>query len=133
MSETFLTIDVSDATEPTSAPGGEYTVILRSAEIKPSAATGNLQIVARLEIEDQPDFKDVFDYIRLPNLEMTPKEVKQVRWNLRMFCESFNIFWDGSQYNLASGIGNRTWAVLTETDDPQYGRQNRVKQFVHRG
>jgi hypothetical protein len=130
----FLDINLGDAQEPMTVAEGEYALVIRSAELKTKQKDEgeSKHIAIRLEIEGETAAKDINHVIMLPAGRGNEKEDNNRKWQLRCFCEAFDIPFS-SGIDLANFPGQRGWAVITETEDPQYGKQNRIRQVVRKG
>lgn len=127
-------LDLDNAVEPTTVPDGtECVVVIKSAEVKTSQKNSEQKYInVFCEIEDMPTAKDFNHMMMLPNESTDPKQKNNWLWQIKAFAEAFTVPYSGGSLNLNAMNGRRAWAILSESDDPKYGKQNRIKQFVKR-
>ena len=126
----FLDLDGMDnVIEPTTVPDGtEAEVRIESAEVKTSKA-GNPYLSIRLSVPADLACADFNHMVMLPTSEDTPKEKNNKLYRIKQFAEAFGLPLSGG-IDLEMAKGATAWAILGETDDPTYGKQNRIKSFT---
>ena len=127
----FLEMALDDVPELDAVAEGEYQLRIMSAEVKTSQKTGGNYLGVRLEVVDEVA-KDINHVIMLPSSTMSEKETIIAKTRLKYFYESFGIDYSAGSVNLETVVGLTGFALLTVEESDQYGRQNRVKQFLGR-
>ncbi len=127
----FLEMALNDVPEIDAMPEGEYQLRIMSAEVKTSQKTGGNYLGVRLEVVDEVA-KDINHVIMLPASSMNEKETILAKNRLKYFYDAFGIDYTGGSVNLEAVVGLTGFAMLTVEESDQYGRQNRVKQFLGR-
>lgn len=125
----FLEMALNDVPELDAMPEGEYQLRILGAEVKTSQKTGGNYLGIRLEVVDETA-KDINHVIMLPTSNQTEKETIVAKNRLKYFYDAFGIDYSGGSVNLESVVGLTGFALLTVEESDQYGRQNRVKQFI---
>ena len=127
--ESFLDVDVSDATEPVAAPAGEHKIRISGGVIDKDK-NGHPYFQPRFDVPDMPEVKDFTDFIGLPYDGMDEKRAKRSKWRLRCFKECFGID-PSAKVNLRDDLPGLTgWAILGLGEDPQYGEQNFIRKYI---
>lgn len=122
-------IDFTGVFEPEVVPPGEYQVRVVSLERKVTESSGNAYLNVRLEIPSEPKSKDIYEMLNLPMPKDDLKTANLKKAQLLGFLKAIG-------YNPAEPIdpervrGCMGWAILKEENDNQYGKRNRVKQWV---
>jgi len=119
---------LADAKEPTTLPDGDE-VELQIA----SATTGNKgsgdYLNIRFEPLDRPTAKDIFRTYMFPRDEDDPKQRNARRWAIKELLETVGL--DPAQpFECEQLIGLRLWAIVSEVDDPSFGKQNKIRKLV---
>lgn len=127
----FLEMALDDVPELDAVAEGEYQLRIMSAEVKTSQKTGGNYLGVRLEVVDEVA-KDINHVIMLPASTMSEKETIIAKNRLKYFYDSFGIDYSAGSVNLETVVGLTGFALLTVEESDQYGRQNRVKQFLGR-
>ena len=120
-------LDFSGVYEPETVPEGEYQLRVLSAEIKASQKTGGDFIQLKLDIPANPKAKDVTHVMMLPTQKDDPKQKNSRLSAVQNFLKACGF--DNVQ-NIDEVIGAMAWAILTEEETTEYGKQNRIKRFV---
>ena len=125
----ILDYNLDNVQELATVPEGEYQVRGAGAECKTSAKTGGEYLSIRLECSDEPDAKNITLVMMLPTDSDDEKARNGRLRRLKSFYEAFDIDYTKG-VDTDDLVGCSGWAILTEEDDPEYGRQNRVKRFI---
>ena len=130
MSESFVNIDgLNDAQELKSVPQGEYQLRVLSCEVRNSKNTGGDFIMASLEILSEPLAKNINHVMMIPTSADDAKKQNNRKLAIRNFLQACGI--DTSKGFAPSDLeGCTAWALLVEEEDPEYGKQNRVRKWV---
>lgn len=128
--ETFVNIEgLNEAQELKSVPQGEYQVRVVSCEVKTSKNTGGDFLQAQLEIIGEPLTKNINHVMMFPTNSDDAKKQNNRKLAIRNFLQACGI--DTSKgFNPSELEGCTAWAILAEEDDPEYGKQNRVRKWV---
>lgn len=127
----FLDMALNDIPELDAVNEGEYQLRIMSAEVKTSQKTGGNYLSVRFEVADEVA-KDINHVIMLPASTMSEKETIVAKNRLKYFYDAFGVDYSSGSVNLETLPGLTGYALLTVEETDQYGRQNRVKQFIGR-
>jgi len=127
----FLDMALNDIPELDAVTEGEYQLRIMSAEVKTSQKTGGNYLSVRFEVADEVA-KDINHVIMLPDNSKSEKEVIVAKNRLKYFYEAFGIDYISGSVNLETLPGLTGYAMMTVEESDQYGRQNRIKQFIGR-
>lgn len=122
-------LDFDGVYEPETVPGGEYQLRVLKAEIKqqkPEKGSGSF-VQLRLDIPSAPKSKDITHVMMLPGQQDDPKQKNSRLAAIQNFLKACGF---DNVNNIAETEGSSCWAILTEEDDPEYGKQNRIRKFV---
>lgn len=125
----FLGQNFEDVFEPKSVKEGEYQLRVLSAEVKTSTKTGGDYIGLRMEIVSEPTAKEINHVMMIPTASDDIKQKNKRLSAIQAFVKSCGL--DPSTTNNVKEVeGCTCWAILSETEDPEYGMQNKVRKFV---
>lgn len=126
--------NLDDAEEPVVLPAGtEAKVRIISVRIGRTAIEkGSMQYIQpTVEICDEPMAKDFGIYLGLPEpTKMTPKALQRTKWTLKCFYECFKISTSGESNPQEDWLGLEGWVVLGVQENPGYGQQNNVAEYI---
>lgn len=126
---TFINFNDEDAVELGTLPGGtEAQLRIMDAKVGTSQKGSGDFLMIRLEIVNEPYVKDVSHVIMLPDSNQDDKSNNNRKLGMKQFRTAFDIAPGGFSTNEL--VGRTGWAILAEKDDPEYGKQNRVKNWV---
>ena len=133
--ESFLDLgNLEDVPELTTVVDGEYELQLTSLEVgesgQQSKHPGDKYLMAKVDVVGKPTSKSIVHVMMLPTERDGEKQKLSRLRAIKNFYKAFKIPTSGPiEFN--SYIGNTGWALLREeeSDDPQYGMQNRVRRF----
>jgi hypothetical protein len=126
-----LGVDLDTVPEQHAVKAGEHPLQLLKAEIKtqkPEKGTGKF-IQATIEVTDDPNSKLITHVMMMPTADDNQRKINARLRAIGDFYKAFGIPSAGP-VNLEEYVGNQAWGNLTEEEDPQYGMQNRIKNFV---
>lgn len=127
----LVDLHVGDAVEPTTiAEGTEVQVRITKGSLETSDA-GNQYLLALLEVPDQPTAKDFRHMMMMPTGDNSEKQQNSRKWAIKSFLEAFGF--DINSIDPESWEGAQAWAILRETESPDYGTQNSVRKFLTSG
>ena len=112
---TFISLPGIEGThEPKVAPEGEYDLCIISAKMKEK--DGKNSIMTVLEIEGEPDFANVFNYIGLPSKgdDDAAKDFKNLF--AKRFFDQFHIEMTGDGVELEQFVGSRAKGKLIQQE-----------------
>lgn len=127
----ILDIDTEDSVEPTCVDDGEYRLQIvgpmedKDGDIVRKAASGNEYFMILLEIPSEPTSKDFSHFFSVPNKDMSPKRLNQVKWKLEEFKRAFGL----DSINFSTMQGATGWGLIGTKID-EYGEKNIVKKFL---
>jgi len=129
----FLDINLTNVQEPTVIPAGtevEYQV-QQNPVVKDSKNTpGNKYINVVLEPLGHPDATLLYHMISIPN-EKDDARTRQFKLlQMKRFADCFKIPFDANGLSLEGWVGKTGWVLVDVDDSADYGKQNRVKQFI---
>ena len=124
----FLELNLENAQELKTIPAGEARLRCVKADIVTKEETGNKYVKAIFDIVDRPDTQSVIDILMLPDNSQDAKSNNRRLFALKSFCAAMGLPLVNPE--LTAAVGRECWAVLTEGEDPQYGKSNRVKSYV---
>jgi len=128
---TLIDVDVSDVGERSVLSEGEFQLRILSAEYKEGTKNDRDWALISLNLlpiagEDLPEDPDTFySAVFLPG-EDASKGNKR-RWNA--FKEACEIN-PAEAFDVEDLVGCEPWTVVGVEDDPEYGRQNKVKRWT---
>jgi hypothetical protein len=126
---TFINFEDGDAVELGTLPGGtEAQLRIVDAKTGTSQKGSGDFLMIRMEIVNEPYMKDISHVIMFPDGNQDDKSNNNRKLGMKQFRAAFDIASGG--FNTNELIGKTAWAVLNEKDDPEYGKQNRVKNWV---
>jgi len=125
----LIDVDISDRHEITTLPDmTEAEVkIIGVPKIKDSEKTGGKFLQATLEVVDEPYSKDINHIEMFPGPNDTPKRVNIRKCDLADFYAAFGI---EPPVETEDMEGLTAKCILSESDDPDFGMQNRVKKWL---
>lgn len=124
--------DTTEAVEMSAVPEGEYKVIVLKSEFKHPKPESDKEWIALTMMLDIPDEQsaDFFNHMHfLPHKSQDPKNFQRALGDLKVLKQAFGIP-ESQPFTPDDLVGKEAWAYLTIDDDPQYGRQNRIKRWV---
>jgi len=124
--------DTTEAVEMSAVPEGEYKVQVLKAEYKgpkPDSDKDWLAISLMLDIPDEVAADYLSHMHFLPRQTQEPKNFQRALGDLKIFKQAFGIP-EAEAFTPDDLVGREAWAYLVIEDDPQYGRQNRVKRWT---
>jgi hypothetical protein len=132
--------DLEDSYDPIALPDGTECEI-RILDVGCGKDKNGLEfLMPRFEVVDQPLAKDFSHFFHLPTDDIDPetgkpkmdkKTLNRVKRALYKFFLCFDIE-PGVFDPEDEWPGMQGWAILSYSNDPQYGEQNRVKQFLQK-
>jgi len=125
----FLDIDLNDVRKPEAVPANEEYQIRLLGITSGEDKNGYPYILPRFDIPSQPTSKDFTKFLYLPREDASEKELNNIKWNLKMFFDAFDIDYT-QQINFDTVGGKTAWAILGLSENEQYGEQNYIKKFV---
>lgn len=126
----FLDLNLNDVPSLDAVEAGEYEVRIVEVEIKTSKNTGGEMILCRLDIPSEPASKDLTHVMMLPTAADDEKKKVRRLQAIKEFCDAFGIDYSKG-LSLHNPEGLTAWAILGIEETDEYGRQNRVKRFIH--
>jgi len=113
--------------------GLEVTVRIVNLEVVPvKSRPGSSQLSVRFDVPSNPLADDMYGYVSLPDAalkESDPKAFSKAVGRFKDFCKCFSV--DSSGPIDSDDFKGMTGDVIVGLeDDPQYGRRNRIKQYV---
>lgn len=125
---TFVNIEgLDEAQELKSVPAGEYQVRVTDAKIKTGEKGTYLMLV--MDLPNEPLSKNINHVMMFPTPADDPKRANNRKLAIRNALQACGIPYTGG-FNAADLIGSTPWALLTEEEDNEYGKQNRVKKWI---
>lgn len=127
----FGEYELDGSQEPYAAkPGEEYKLMI--VEVKEGTDKNDLDYIQpRLEIVGEPFAKDFTHFLHLPNKEkMSEKQLNRVKWNMKTFCDCFEIDTSRPMNPADEWPGQAGFAILGVTKSDQYGEQNFIQKCV---
>lgn len=127
----FDEYELDGSQEPYAVKGGEeYKLLI--VEVKEGVDKNGLDFIQpRLEIAGEPFAKDFTHFLHLPNKEkMSEKQLNRVRYNLKSFCQCFEIDTSRPSSPVDDWPGSEGFAILGLRTDDQYGEQNYISKLV---
>lgn len=129
MSETFINLNLDDAQELKSVPQGEYQLRVVECKTATSKNTGGDYLQATLEILSEPLAKNINHVMMFPTPGDDAKKANNRKLAIRNFLQACGVDYSKG-FNPSDLEGCTPWAILVEEDDPEYGKQNRVRRWV---
>jgi hypothetical protein len=122
--------DFSETYEEKAMPAGsEVRFEIRSADLGVSQKTGGRYIRMQISLPDEPEAKDFNEFISLPSPNDDKKTANRKNNRMRKFMAAVGL--DESQPFAPSDlVGLSGVAILGLKEDPEYGEQNSIKQYV---
>ncbi len=127
--ESFLDLGVNldDVPDLTTVPAGEYEVAI--SDMGTTTTEKGKYLIVRMEHTKAGSFRDITAPLRVPEESMNDKDKARYQRQHKAFRHCFGIPTAGPLvYN--DHIGKRGWVTLDESDDPKYGKQNNVRQWL---
>lgn len=122
-------LDFSGTYEPETVSPGEYRLRVLEAEVKqqkPEKGTG-MFIQLKLDIPDAPRSKDITHIMMMPTANDDPKQKNSRLSNIQLFLKACGF---DNVNNVDEVVGSTPWAILTEEESTDFGKQNKVRKFV---
>lgn len=124
-----------DGKEPYCLPDGsdaELKIIEVERRVKThtDGVTEILSFQVRFEIVGHDLSKEIGQYIEIPNKKLgNDKRYNRSLYNLQEFFAAFNI--DPGPHDPVEEWPNKTgYVILSRSEDPQYGTQNRIRKYM---
>ena len=125
----FLSVNFDEVPEIEVKPEGEYEIKCDRVRMGNSKKTGDPYAMLFLSFADDPTGKDFTEVVMLPSPDSDPK-TRIARLNyVRTCAQAFDVD-ISSGVNFDDFVGQTTWAILGERDDPQYGKSNTLREFI---
>ena len=126
--ESFLDLgtNLDDIAEATTVADGEYQIQITDLGITESEK--GKYLIPKFDVVGVESSKTFTNPLRIPDDTMDAKEKQRRLRALKHFYKCFDIPGTG-QIVFSEQIGKTGWAVLGETEDAKYGKQNRVVSF----
>lgn len=134
MTESFIDIDTSDATEPIAVDPGEYLVRIigcrrdKEDNILRTDKNGGKYFMPMFELPNELAAKTFSHFVRIPDNNMDEKQANSAKWELESFKRAFGVAEGGFDLNALEGVEG--YAILSKEDSDEYGEQNRIKKFI---
>jgi hypothetical protein len=127
--ESFLDLgeDLNDIPDLSTVAEEDYELRLVTFEKRPGKAKGPY-LFTEFELVGMPDTKIVRHVLMLPRAQDPERQKKNRKRAIKYFYLAFGIPTAGPIV-YADYVGNTGWATLTEENDKQYGKQNRIVRF----
>lgn len=127
--KTLLDLGLEDTPDLQAVEAGEYQLKCTSCEVRTSKNTGGQFIMCRFEIPEIPESKEITQVMMLPTKEDSDKQQIKRKGAIKRCLEAFDI--DISQpFNPELMVGATGFANLGVEEDPEYGEQNYVRNFI---
>ena len=129
----FLNINLTDVPELVLLDDGEQYLRVVGATIKESKGektAGQRMINLRLESTEVPNSDDIFHIMMLPHPDAGEKVNIRRLNDIRAACDALGVAYSAQGVRINDFIGAEGWAVVTTEESPQYGKQNRISDWV---
>jgi len=124
-------LGLDESQEPTLAKAGEEKK-LRIVSVDSGVDKNDMDYyLPRLEIADDPYSKEFTYFMYRPDKnDMSEKQLNRARWNMKSFCQCFNIDVSRPSDPEDSWPGHEGWAVLGVSKSDEFGEQNYIKKLL---
>lgn len=126
-----IDIDTTDAIQFGHVDTGEYR--LQCIRVTKKEGTNDkgpwTGYVLAFDIPDEIAANEVSRMEFYPKMDGTPKQNEKTKSNLSKFKDAFGIAQSDS-FRYEDLVGSEVWAYLTVKDDPTYGLQNRIRNWI---
>lgn len=130
---TMLDYNLEEVPDQTCAPEDEYRLGCHLAAVRKSKSSGKNNLVLGLNFPDYPEYQDFTIYIGLPVTSGEDKDEARVAQNkLRRLKEVARAFGQplNGPIDPSAFVDGEAFAVVNKTEDPTYGEQNNIKQWL---
>lgn len=122
--------NLGDSQEPYALSDGSE-VRVRILEVRKDNDKNNFEyLLPRFEILDEPYSKDFTHFLHIPTSKMDTKQLNRVRYNMRQFCDCFEIDLSRPSDPTEDWVAHEGWVILGYKKDDQYGEQNFIKKMI---
>jgi len=123
--------DLGDTFTPTiHADNDEVHLRITKGEMHTKETTGNVSIHAVLEDMDDDHADDINVYIGIPNERTELKVANKMRLRRKEFYQCFGIDYSGPVDVERDLPGKDGYVIVSESDNPPFGRQNSIKSYI---
>jgi hypothetical protein len=126
--ESFLDLgtNLDDVPDVVTVPGGEYQ--LQITDLGITETEKGKFLIPKFEVVGVSNAKTVSHPLRIPDKSMDQKDTERRQRAIKYFYKAFDINTSGP-VNFVEQIGKTGYAVLDESEDPKYGKQNNVRSY----
>jgi hypothetical protein len=126
----FLDVNFDEIPEIEAQVEGEYELVVEKAKLgRAKKEPNDPYLMLYIGFADVPTGKTFTEVLMLPGEDSDTKERYERLGRVKKTATAFGV--DISRgLNVADFENQRTWALVGETEDKQYGKGNRVVQFL---
>jgi hypothetical protein len=125
-----------NAKDPVVVDAGQHKLRIVGASYGPSRTSGRNQFSIMYTAADQANVQPFFDYLGVPDGQDDETSTERKKCRMRDFKIAFNLD-PTHKFNVSDVDGRITelngregWAMVKQTDDPEYGLQNKVSRYI---
>jgi len=126
---TLLDVNFEDVPDFKTLDDGEYMLEIDEVPEHRTKDNGSEFLLFRFEAAQHEDADQVTDVFMLDHPDYNDRDRKRRLASLRDFAEMVGVSIGADGLDLREFVGERVWAVLEKTEDPEYGEQNEVTTY----
>ncbi len=127
----IIDVDTTDAVQFGHVETGEYKMLVIKTEQKSGVGKNGpwKGFTLLMDIPEELTANPVSTIVFLPSTTGTEKQKERGRSDLAKFKDAFG-FAPEESFIPSDCMGREPWAYLTVVDDPKYGMQNKVREWI---
>jgi len=125
---TLLDVNFDEVPDFKTLEDGEYQLEITEVEHR-KKDNGSEFLLFRFEAFQHEDADQITDVFMLDHPDYNDRDRKRRLASIRDFAQMFGIEAGASGLDTREFVGERVWAVLEQTEDPEYGESNEVVTY----
>lgn len=125
----FIDMDLGDTPELSLVPEGERRLRVIDSEVRESNS-GNDMLVLTMEYPQDELTEEIRDYFVFPTQDDDQRTVIRKKGNIEEVCDAFGVDFSAGGFDPDDFIGSEAEAIISHSEDPEYGEQANVQRYV---
>lgn len=125
----FIDMDLGDTPELSLIPEGERELRVIDTDVRESNS-GNQMLVLTMEYPQDELTEELNDYFVFPQPDDDQRTVIRKKGSLEEVCDAFGVDYSAGGFDPNDFIGERATAIISHSEDPEYGESANVQRYV---